>query len=62
MIIHRLVIDNTPQTLSSNTFSQLISDVKIYVVFDDNWTYMKKTNVYGPRRKQNEKLNIFIGQ
>ena len=36
MIIHRLVIDYTPHTLSSNTFSQLISDVKIYVVFDDN--------------------------
>ena len=35
-ISHRLVIDYTPQTLSSNIFSQSISDVKIYVVFDDN--------------------------
>ena len=35
-ISHRLVIDYTPKTLSSNIFSQSISDVKIYVVFDDN--------------------------
>ena len=35
-ISHRLVIDYKSQTLSSNIFSQLISDVKIYVVFDDN--------------------------
>ena len=35
-ISHRLVIDYTPQTLSSNIFSQSISDVKIYEVFDDN--------------------------
>ena len=36
MIIHLSVIDYTPQKLSTNIFSQLISDVKIYVVFDDN--------------------------
>ena len=62
-ISHRLVIDYTPQTLSSNIFSQSISDVKIYVVFDDNNSEKgielacQKTNVYGPRRKQSGKLN-----